>query len=866
MPYQGSAQSIGFRARVVADPSKRMREEAAQIKEQGEERIRGMERQASQRIGEMQRVSDIQRQNTNYELQALSKFSKTISDVLEQQAENYIEEERARGELDYMSQPPEALAQDSAEVDQAYQNSAKLHSDIGEFAAQAPNQEIETRVRRTSRYYKQGWDLAAMNEAANGFGPHLLAELQNNTTKIQDPSTGELFVLNQYEGISQWEAAANYVKQNYLKNNNPAGLSAKVRATKFLPQLNQALKTQRDQYVQGFLTQENQQMLDDEENALMLAMTNSNNPVPVGQQLEVFMKIAPRLLKNLNAPEGGYKASRQLVKKLYTTIATQDPQRARELIQVLQDTKFDHPAAKGRKGSLIELYNDEFNINELNRIASDAAYAKFKDDENETGMKITEKRRALAASFINKTPSDSTKRTLASEIMRDFGHYEQGRELAQWIQTWQPLYLSAQESEELAQTYVKTYGEITEEQAKKFEPSVYRKYKENGDIVEKAFGSASKDLLQAAEKDVTAALESSVKDFSTLGPDTPGLAFAELDAHNEMRKQAKTLLESGEVKTEAEAIRLAAQIVTNKIKEQNKPGIDPSGLQYHAGPGRVGFTYYNTSPARNEPEARQLGYIRKTQSTILSNADAVRTQLFVTDPRDLQLSGNGRPATFFHKLATLTGGRYSAYEILNFQRALTKDAAGNVLPPVELPDEAKTLDQILKERPELRSSLIRNPSPKLANRVAQQTGIVTAANVLKAIGFQESGGNYKSENWDPRTGNDKDPALGKYQILWSNVITWGPKYGLGRPSSIKEFLNNPQYQEKLAAAAMSEYIRQAVNASGGDPDIAVRKAAAFWYGGTGGFANWDSETYGAVGPYPSMRKYTLSVLKKYKGG
>ena len=36
MPYQGSSQSVGFRNRQVIDPSKRMREEAAQIKEQGQ--------------------------------------------------------------------------------------------------------------------------------------------------------------------------------------------------------------------------------------------------------------------------------------------------------------------------------------------------------------------------------------------------------------------------------------------------------------------------------------------------------------------------------------------------------------------------------------------------------------------------------------------------------------------------------------------------------------------------------------------------------------------------------------------------------------------------------------------------------------
>ena len=59
MTYQGSAQSVGFRNRNVIDPSKRMRQEAAQIKEQGRERIQGMKEQASQRTRETQRVSAV---------------------------------------------------------------------------------------------------------------------------------------------------------------------------------------------------------------------------------------------------------------------------------------------------------------------------------------------------------------------------------------------------------------------------------------------------------------------------------------------------------------------------------------------------------------------------------------------------------------------------------------------------------------------------------------------------------------------------------------------------------------------------------------------------------------------------------------
>ena len=95
MPYQGSSQSIGFRNRTVIDPSKRMRQEAAQIEERGQERIRGMERQASQEIQEMKRVSDLEASNQRYELQALSKFSSTINKFLQEDVVEMVKEEIA---------------------------------------------------------------------------------------------------------------------------------------------------------------------------------------------------------------------------------------------------------------------------------------------------------------------------------------------------------------------------------------------------------------------------------------------------------------------------------------------------------------------------------------------------------------------------------------------------------------------------------------------------------------------------------------------------------------------------------------------------------------------------------------------------
>ena len=216
MPYQGSAQSVGFKARQVADPSRRMRQEAEQIKQQGQQRIQGMKTQASQRITEMERVSDIQSSNADYELKALSKFSSTLTKLAKEQAAKYVEEERAKGMVDYMSRPPEELEEDSKEVDAAYNKGAEVHNAMGELADKAPNVETASAIRHGSRYYKQGWDLAAMNQSAEGFGAHLLAELKSNETLIADPAGGDPFMIKDHEGTAQWEAASQYIMQQYI--------------------------------------------------------------------------------------------------------------------------------------------------------------------------------------------------------------------------------------------------------------------------------------------------------------------------------------------------------------------------------------------------------------------------------------------------------------------------------------------------------------------------------------------------------------------------------------------------------------------------------------------------------------------------
>lgn len=124
---------------------------------------------------------------------------------------------------------------------------------------------------------------------------------------------------------------------------------------------------------------------------------------------------------------------------------------------------------------------------------------------------------------------------------------------------------------------------------------------------------------------------------------------------------------------------------------------------------------------------------------------------------------------------------------------------------------------------------------------------ITVDQFMYAIGMQESSGTpdpYKAQNW--RTG-----ALGKYQILPSNIIPWSRQY-LGYTITPTQFLNNPELQERLARAVLTSYFNQA----------GARGAAAWWYSGNPDNANNYTKFRADE---PSIGEYVDQVLARAGG-
>lgn len=116
---------------------------------------------------------------------------------------------------------------------------------------------------------------------------------------------------------------------------------------------------------------------------------------------------------------------------------------------------------------------------------------------------------------------------------------------------------------------------------------------------------------------------------------------------------------------------------------------------------------------------------------------------------------------------------------------------------------------------------------------------------LNAIAQQESGGNYGSVN-------RSSGALGKYQIMPSNIAGWS-KQILGHSVSTSQFLHSAQLQDQIASGMLKNYVKK----------YGYAGAAAAWYGGPGVASRWAHMT-NPQGAYPSIAGYVNQILRRMR--
>ncbi len=99
------------------------------------------------------------------------------------------------------------------------------------------------------------------------------------------------------------------------------------------------------------------------------------------------------------------------------------------------------------------------------------------------------------------------------------------------------------------------------------------------------------------------------------------------------------------------------------------------------------------------------------------------------------------------------------------------------------------------------------------------------ASYRDAIAGIESGGRYDAVGPTHKT---MGRALGKYQVMESNIGSWSEKY-LGKRISPDEFLSNPAYQDAIFDGEFGSYVQK----------YGPEKAAQAWFGGEGGIGKLD---------------------------
>ncbi len=123
---------------------------------------------------------------------------------------------------------------------------------------------------------------------------------------------------------------------------------------------------------------------------------------------------------------------------------------------------------------------------------------------------------------------------------------------------------------------------------------------------------------------------------------------------------------------------------------------------------------------------------------------------------------------------------------------------------------------------------------------------------------QESGGR-------SRVQNTRTKATGLFQVMPANVPEWTRNTpGVGQ-MTVEQFRNNPEAQIKVFNLYMGRYLATALKMAKGNKEVAVRMAAAAWYGGPDNMKDY-AANFGGKGDEPTFNQYTAKVLARTKRG
>jgi len=247
MSYKRSTTFTGYKNRTV-DKSEQLdlARKATALDKQRVETVKAFGQQAANQVTEMQRLSSLESQADQYELQNLSKFSTALRNALDTGAKTlgveYIKRKRQDGIDNFRAAEggdEEALAKTALDAEQIGQIEAKLKKlelekgvALTEVEVNNTTMSMEERFRlenakRFGTNFAYGYQKATLQEGAKGFMPWFQTNIAENE-EIVTLNNGTEIKVNEYNTLTRSEdrrAVEDKLLQDYIKKVNNTTLS-----------------------------------------------------------------------------------------------------------------------------------------------------------------------------------------------------------------------------------------------------------------------------------------------------------------------------------------------------------------------------------------------------------------------------------------------------------------------------------------------------------------------------------------------------------------------------------------------------------------------------------------------------------------
>ena len=247
MSYKRSTTFTGYKNRTV-DKTEQidLARKATALDKQRRETVKEFGQQAANQVTEMQRLSSLESQADQYELQNLSKFSQALRNALDTGARTlgveYINRKRQEGIDNHRARlagDPEATAKTALDAEQLGQIETKLKElelekgrALTEVEKNNTTMSMEDRFRvenakRFGSNFAYGYQKATLQEGAKGFMPWFQTSIAENEETVTLPD-GSKIPVNQYNTLTKSEdrkVGEDKLLQDYITKVNNTTLS-----------------------------------------------------------------------------------------------------------------------------------------------------------------------------------------------------------------------------------------------------------------------------------------------------------------------------------------------------------------------------------------------------------------------------------------------------------------------------------------------------------------------------------------------------------------------------------------------------------------------------------------------------------------